>query len=45
MAAGDLTSVLKAMRGGVAYANIHTAAFPGGEARGPVGGRGKSGND
>lgn len=45
MAAGDLASVLKAMRAGVAYANVHTAAFPGGEIRGQIGGRGKSGND
>jgi len=45
MAAGDLTSVLKAMRAGVAYANVHTAAFGGGEIRGQIGGRGKSGND
>ena len=45
MAAGDLGSVLKAMRAGVAYANVHTAAFGGGEIRGQIGGRGKSGND
>lgn len=45
MAAGDLASVLKAMRAGVAYANVHTAAFPGGEIRGQIGGKGKSGND
>jgi hypothetical protein len=45
MAAGDLTSVLKAMRAGVTYANIHTAAFPGGEIRGQIGGRGRSDNN
>ena len=45
MAAGDLTSVLRAMRAGVTYANVHTAAFGGGEIRGQIGGRGKSGND
>jgi hypothetical protein len=45
MAAGDLGAVLKAMRAGVAYANVHTATFPGGEIRGQIGGRGKSGND
>jgi hypothetical protein len=37
--------VLKAMRAGVAYANVHTGAFPGGEIRGQIGGRGRSGND
>jgi len=45
MVAGDLASVLKAMRARVAYANVHTGAFPGGEIRGQIGGRGKSGND
>ena len=30
---GDFASVAKAIRAGVAYANIHTAAFPGGEIR------------
>jgi hypothetical protein len=45
MGAGDLTLVLKAMRAGVTYANVHTAAFPGGEIRGQINGRGKSGND
>jgi hypothetical protein len=43
--AGDLAAVLKAMRAGVAYANVHTAAFGGGEIRGQIGGRGKSEND
>ncbi len=45
MAAGDLGSVLRAMRAGVTYANVHTAAFPGGEIRGQIGGKDKSGND
>jgi CHRD domain-containing protein len=45
MVAGDLASVLKAMRAGVAYANIHTAAFPGGEIRGQIGGRRNGDND
>ncbi len=36
LAAGDLTSVLRAMRAGKTYANIHTAQFPGGEIRGQI---------
>ena len=45
MAAGDLGSVIRAMRAGVTYANVHTAAFGGGEIRGQINGRGRSGND
>jgi CHRD domain-containing protein len=45
MVAGDLASVLRAMRAGVAYANIHTGAFPGGEIRGQIGGRGHGDKD
>jgi hypothetical protein len=33
------------MRAGVTYANVDTAAFGGGEIRGQINGRGKSGND
>jgi hypothetical protein len=35
-AAGDLASVLRAIRAGVTYANIHTANFPAGEIRGQI---------
>jgi CHRD domain-containing protein len=41
VAAGDLGAVLKAMRAGAAYANVHTAAFGGGEIRGQI----RSGNN
>jgi hypothetical protein len=34
--AGDLDSALEAVREGLAYANMHTANFPGGEIRGQV---------
>jgi hypothetical protein len=45
IAAGEFAEVLKAMSAGVTYANVHTAAFPGGEIRGQIGGNGKNGND
>ncbi|HZO98105.1 MAG TPA: CHRD domain-containing protein [Gaiellaceae bacterium] len=35
-AAGDLNAVIAAMRAGVTYANMHTAAFPAGEIRGQL---------
>jgi len=35
-AAGDLASVLKAMRAGVVYANVHSDLLPGGSIRGQV---------
>jgi hypothetical protein len=34
--AGDLTSVERAIRAGVAYANMHTTKFPAGEIRGQL---------
>jgi CHRD domain len=36
LAAGDLAAVLRAMRVGATYANIHTAAHGGGEIRGQI---------
>jgi hypothetical protein len=33
---GDLAAVEKAIRAGVAYANMHTTKFPGGEIRGQI---------
>jgi CHRD domain len=37
IAAGDLGAVLRAIRVGASYANIHNATFPGGEIRGQIG--------
>ena len=36
LAAGELDEVLAAIRGGVAYANVHTTLSPGGEIRGQI---------
>jgi len=41
--AGDLAAVLKAMRSGVTYANIHSTGFPAGEIRGQIPGHGDNG--
>ena len=38
IAAGDLANVLKAMRAGLTYANVHTTNFSNGEIRGQIGG-------
>ena len=32
----DLASVMRAIRGGASYANMHTSNFPGGEIRGQI---------
>jgi hypothetical protein len=36
IAAGELREVIKALRKGAVYANVHTTAFPGGEIRGQI---------
>jgi hypothetical protein len=43
IAAGELSEVIKALRKGAVYANVHTTAFPGGEIRGQVGNDGHHG--
>lgn len=37
IAPGQFDEVIRAMRKGIAYANVHTTAFPTGEIRGQVG--------
>lgn len=36
VAAGDFADLLRALRDGVSYANVHTDQFPGGEIRGQI---------
>ena len=36
IAAGELTELIEAIREGVAYANVHSTKFPGGEVRGQI---------
>jgi hypothetical protein len=44
-APGELDEVIAAIRAGAAYANVHTAASPGGEIRGQLGSRRGRGHD
>lgn len=37
VAAGEFAELVKAMRAGAAYVNVHTTTFPGGEIRGQTG--------
>jgi hypothetical protein len=37
LAAGEILELVAALRGGVAYTNVHTVASPGGEIRGQIG--------
>ena len=37
IAAGEFAELLKAIRAGAAYVNVHSATFPGGEVRGQTG--------
>lgn len=36
IAAGEFAELIRALRGGVAYANVHSNLFPGGEIRGQI---------
>jgi CHRD domain len=40
IAAGELMELIRAMRNGATYANVHTSTWPGGEIRGQINGRG-----
>ena len=40
IAPGEFAELIRAVRAGAAYANIHTAAFPAGEIRGQISGNG-----
>jgi hypothetical protein len=42
LGAGELAELVRALRAGVAYANVHTTASPGGEIRGQIHPGGKS---
>jgi CHRD domain len=44
IAATELTEVIRALRAGAVYANVHTATYGGGEIRGQIGHRGDNGN-
>jgi CHRD domain-containing protein len=43
IAAGEIDELIAAMRHGATYANVHTNAYPDGEIRGQIGGRGGHG--
>jgi CHRD domain len=45
IAAGELTEVIRALRAGFVYANVHTTKYPGGEIRGQVGHKGHHGKN
>jgi hypothetical protein len=45
IAAGEFDEVLRAMRAGATYVNVHTAAFGSGEIRGHISGRGRGDDD
>ena len=45
IAAGELGEVIRALRKGYVYANVHTTKYPGGEIRGQVAHRGHQKND
>ena len=45
IAAGELREVIRALRKGYVYANVHTTKYPGGEIRGQVAHRGHHKND
>ncbi len=44
-AAGEFDELVRALRAGVAYANVHTATYGGGEIRGQLDDHGKRGHD
>ena len=41
ISAGQFDEAIRAMRDGIAYANVHTATYPGGEIRGQINHRGR----
>ncbi|MGH8247216.1 MAG: CHRD domain-containing protein, partial [Gammaproteobacteria bacterium] len=45
IAAGEFAEVVRAIRAGVVYVNVHTTNFPNGEVRGQIGGGGRDHDD